>query len=423
MRRFALAVIGLFAMSAPLAAQGGIPSGTVEIGIFAKATQYPKSFGYTRSYDRALDGRGIGGRLGIFVARNLALELDGSHNTADIIANPPTVLPTVGYPFFHDQQYVPVHLQLVYNVPLSEKIYFELGGGGSYQWTGYPYNQRKLGVGAITGLRLRASDRLSFRGEGTVDLVPKGYLDKSNTYLGAQLGASLLFGGKSCDHGMDMNSIRPTSASLRPEQTQSFASTATYCGAPDEVVYRLTGPGRVDSMTGLYTATTVGSAQVTAYSKKGKISSTASITIATPAAAPPPPPPAPPPPPPAPPVTRQPPPPPRYSFDLAMVHFRFDHADLTKGGQDTVKAMAETLKAHPEVNVDVIGHTDWIGTEAYNMKLSQARAETVHRLLVSLGVADNRIAVKWRGKGEPIADNKIKAGRDMNRRVEVKQNN
>jgi len=106
-----------------------------------------------------------------------------------------------------------------------------------------------------------------------------------------------------------------------------------------------------------------------------------------------------------------------------MVHFRFDHADLTKGGQDSVKAIAATLNAHPEVSVDVIGHTDWIGTDAYNMKLSRARAETVHRLLVAQGVADSRIAVKWRGKTEPIADNKIKAGRDMNRRVEVKQNN
>jgi OOP family OmpA-OmpF porin len=106
-----------------------------------------------------------------------------------------------------------------------------------------------------------------------------------------------------------------------------------------------------------------------------------------------------------------------------MVHFRFDHADLTKGGQDSVKAIAETLKGHTEVNVDVVGHTDWIGTAEYNMKLSRARAETVRRLLVQLGIADSRITVKWRGKEEPMADNKTKAGRDMNRRVEVKQNN
>jgi OOP family OmpA-OmpF porin len=154
------------------------------------------------------------------------------------------------------------------------------------------------------------------------------------------------------------------------------------------------------------------------------MTSAAAITIAAPAPAAPPPPPAPrPAPPPPPPPPQRPVAPPHYSFDLAMVHFRFDHADLTKGGQDTVKAIAETLKAHGEVNVDVVGHTDWIGTAAYNMKLSRARAETVRRLLVQLGIADTRITVKWRGKDEPMADNKTKAGRDMNRRVEVKQNN
>jgi len=106
-----------------------------------------------------------------------------------------------------------------------------------------------------------------------------------------------------------------------------------------------------------------------------------------------------------------------------MVHFRFDHADLTKGGQDSVKAIAAILVAHPEVSVDVVGHCDWIGTEAYNMKLSRARAETVRRLLIASGVSDSRITVKWRGKDEPIADNHSAAGRAMNRRVEVKQNN
>ena len=156
MRRFVFVMLGSLAMSAPLAAQGGgIPSGTVEIGVFTKATQYPKAFGRTRTYSRVLDDYGVGGRLGIFVARNLALELDASHSNADILVNPPVVLPTAGYPFYRDQQYVPVHLQLVYNVPLSEKIYWELGGGGSYHWTGYPYYQRKIGVGAISGIRCR----------------------------------------------------------------------------------------------------------------------------------------------------------------------------------------------------------------------------------------------------------------------------
>jgi OOP family OmpA-OmpF porin len=108
---------------------------------------------------------------------------------------------------------------------------------------------------------------------------------------------------------------------------------------------------------------------------------------------------------------------------MQMVHFKFDRSDLTQGGMDTLNVVATTLKEHPEVNVDVVGHTDWISTNAYNMKLSQARAETVKKYLVSQGVAADRIAVKWRGEEEPIADNKDAAGRAKNRRVEIKGGN
>jgi OOP family OmpA-OmpF porin len=108
---------------------------------------------------------------------------------------------------------------------------------------------------------------------------------------------------------------------------------------------------------------------------------------------------------------------------MEMVHFRFDRSDLTAGAKDTLNAMATTLKAHPEVNVDIIGHTDWIYTEAYNMRLSQARAETARKYLIEQGVAADRISVKWRGESEPIADNNTSAGRAVNRRAEIKQNN
>ena len=419
MRRIAWLVFGSLASVAPLAAQsGGIDRGTVEIGAFVRADQYPTSA--YQVHGATWDYMGIGGRLGYFVARNLALELDGSYNETDLKINQPNI-PLTTNNYFQRLSYIPFHLQLVYNIPLGERFAWMIGGGGSYNKLIGGIKRSDVGFGGITGLRWRASNRLNFRFEGLGDVVPSGFDAKSNTYLAAQVGVSLMLGGKGCDHAGDMVSIRPTSANLRPGETESFSSTATYCGEPDQVVYRLTGPGTLDSMSGLYTATTVGSAQVIAYSRKGKMTSAAAITVATPA--PMAPPPAPPPPPPPPPPAPQPPPPPRYTFDLAMVHFRFDHADLTKGGKDTVRAMAETLKAHSEVNVDVVGHTDWIGTEAYNMKLSRARAETVRRLLTQLGVADSRITVKWRGKDEPMADNKTKAGRDLNRRVEVKQNN
>jgi OOP family OmpA-OmpF porin len=191
---------------------------------------------------------------------------------------------------------------------------------------------------------------------------------------------------------------------------------ATYCGKPDAVVYRLSGPGTLDSLTGRYVASETGTAQVMAYSQKGKLMSTANVTVRAPA--PPPPPPAAPRPAPAPAPAM-----PKYTFEMQMVHFRFDRSDLTQGAKDTLNAVATTLKSNAGVNVDVIGHTDWVGTNAYNMKLSQARAETVKKYLIEQGVAADRIAVKWRGEEEPAADNKTAAGRATNRRAEIKQNN
>ena len=90
---------------------------------------------------------------------------------------------------------------------------------------------------------------------------------------------------------------------------------------------------------------------------------------------------------------------------------------------DTLNAVANTLKANPGVNVDIVGHTDWIGTNAYNMRLSQARAETTRRYLIEQGVAADRITIRWRGEEEPVADNNSTAGRAQNRRAEIKQNN
>lgn len=418
MGRTRLAVMGLLLLAMPAAAQD---KGTFEIGAFLRATKYPASFTRTRFYDVSIDDLfGAGGRIGYFVARNLAVELDGSYSEADLLGNPPAIVPTPGWPIYRDMKYTPFHLQLVYNAPLGEKVSWELGGGGSYNKSGTPIDRKDIGFGGITGLRWRPGRVVNLRLEGTADIVPKGYLAKSNMFLGAQLGVSFLFGGKHCDHSTDMIGIHPTTATIAPGESQSFTSDATYCGEADAVMYTLSGPGTIDSMTGRYTSAGEGTATVTAHSRKGKLMSSATITVRRP---PPPPPPAaaPPPPPAAPPAP--PPPPPRYDFALDIVHFRFDHADLTQGGIDSVKAVAETLKAHPEVNVDITGHTDWVGTNAYNMKLSQARAETVRKLLVAEGVADGRISAKWRGEEEPAMDNKTIAGRAANRRTEIKQNN
>ncbi len=413
MGRARLFMMGLLLATSGLSAQGAnIGKGTLEIGGFGRGTHYPSVLGtdsFPDQNNRPGDRVQWGGRLGYFFAQNLALEADGSYGEADRRLRPDLSV--------SELRYAPFHLRLVYNAPVGNHWNFIVGGGGNYTRLRGAETEDNFGPAAMAGLRWQLSKRLHLRAEGTFDLIPSGFNDESNTYLGAQLGASLMFGGKSCNHAMDMIGIRPTTATLAPGGTQNFTSDATYCGEPDAVTYTLSGPGTIDAATGLYTAAGEGTATVTAHSLKGKLMSSATVTVRTP----------PPPPPPAPaPAPRPAPPPaaaPRYNFELAMVHFRFDHADLTQGGIDTVKAVAATLKAHPEVNVDVTGHTDWVGTNAYNMKLSQARAETVRKLLVAEGVADSRISAKWRGEEEPAMDNNTVAGRAANRRTEIKQNN
>jgi OmpA-OmpF porin, OOP family len=133
-----------------------------------------------------------------------------------------------------------------------------------------------------------------------------------------------------------------------------------------------------------------------------------------PAAAPPPPPPKPAPAPaPAPkPVTE------KVTF-AADVFFDFDKAILKPEGKAKLDDLVAKLKG---INLEVIiaiGHTDSIGTAAYNQKLSVRRAEAVKAYLVSKGIEPNRIYTEGKGKTQPIADNRTAEGRAKNRRVEI----
>jgi OOP family OmpA-OmpF porin len=66
-----------------------------------------------------------------------------------------------------------------------------------------------------------------------------------------------------------------------------------------------------------------------------------------------------------------------------------------------------------------VGHTDSIGTDAYNQRLSVRRAEAVKAFLVSKGIERNRVYTEGKGEKQPVADNRTKEGRAKNRRVEI----
>ena len=136
-----------------------------------------------------------------------------------------------------------------------------------------------------------------------------------------------------------------------------------------------------------------------------------------PVVAPPPPPPpavAPPPPPPAPPVpTTE-----KVTF-AADAFFDFDKSVLKPEGKAKLDDLVSKMGG---INLEVIiavGHTDSVGTDAYNQKLSVRRSESVKSYLVAKGVEKNRVYTEGKGEKQPVADNKTAEGRAKNRRVEI----
>lgn len=101
------------------------------------------------------------------------------------------------------------------------------------------------------------------------------------------------------------------------------------------------------------------------------------------------------------------------------VHFEFDKAALTQADRDTLAVAVKFLTDNPTARIDVIGHTDNVGTEEYNIRLGSRRAMAVRAYLVNAGVAEGRITTSTRGEAEPIADNTTAEGRAMNRRAVI----
>jgi outer membrane protein OmpA-like peptidoglycan-associated protein len=104
---------------------------------------------------------------------------------------------------------------------------------------------------------------------------------------------------------------------------------------------------------------------------------------------------------------------------LGDVLFDTGKAQLNPGSARKLDQLAQFLNDHPERRVQIDGFTDSVGSDSYNMSLSQERAETVKSSLVSRGVDRSRIGSQGYGKSFPVATNDESGGRQLNRRVEV----
>ncbi|HEX7741242.1 MAG TPA: OmpA family protein [Sphingobium sp.] len=102
------------------------------------------------------------------------------------------------------------------------------------------------------------------------------------------------------------------------------------------------------------------------------------------------------------------------------ITFAYDSAAVQPQFQPTLNDVSSVLAQYPKTYIDVYGHTDSNGSDAYNQGLSERRAQAVGGYLTSHGVQSARIATRGFGETQPIASNETEAGKASNRRVEIK---
>jgi outer membrane protein OmpA-like peptidoglycan-associated protein len=130
-------------------------------------------------------------------------------------------------------------------------------------------------------------------------------------------------------------------------------------------------------------------------------------------------PPPPPPPPRVTPPSSPPPPPARQPVSFHSGYFEFDKSDLTPEMKAELDRAAKIMQDDPDVMLELQGNTDSVGTDAYNKKLGERRAEAVFDYLKSKGIDPDRLKKVSFGESKPVASNATDAGRAQNRRVDI----
>jgi outer membrane protein OmpA-like peptidoglycan-associated protein len=101
------------------------------------------------------------------------------------------------------------------------------------------------------------------------------------------------------------------------------------------------------------------------------------------------------------------------------ITFDFNRADVKYEFMPRIQDLARTLSRYPRTSIMIVGHADAIGSDQYNLALSQRRAEAVAAALLNNGVPYRRVDTRGMGEWEPVASNANEWGRAQNRRVEI----
>ena len=105
--------------------------------------------------------------------------------------------------------------------------------------------------------------------------------------------------------------------------------------------------------------------------------------------------------------------------EKSNVTFEYNKSSLTPTAKENLNKLIEVFKEFPDTNLLIVGYTDNVGSQAYNLPLSEQRAKSVKDYLIQHGIAASRLTSVGRGMEEPIASNATPEGRAANRRVEI----
>lgn len=421
MRVTMLSLLALAVIMTALPALAQDP-GTVEAGLFWRGWMWGRQTQLEDNY------AGAGGRLGLFLLRNLELEGAAAYCQADHTSGLKVNV-------------VPLTARLVWNAPVTENLALLLGAGFTHIKYGGDVDAQGNGLGALAGFRLKAGERVSLRLEGTVDRLRRPLNSGSQTAVGdfgVQAGVSWLFGGAPRDSDKDgvsdkLDMCPDTPLGLRvdargcriiedgdhdgvsdvldkcPDTPSGTRVDAGGCpivvdsdgdGIPDpqDKCPNTPSGSRVDP-TGCLLPVDSDSDGV--FDPQDRCPNTPAGTPVDANGCP-------------------------QVFEagkrnviLEGVNFETNKAELRPESRAILDRVAESLKGDPELMVEVQGHTDSRGSAELNRKLSQARAEAVRDYLIANGVAASRLTARGYGSGMPAADNTTDAGRAKNRRVEL----
>ncbi len=109
-----------------------------------------------------------------------------------------------------------------------------------------------------------------------------------------------------------------------------------------------------------------------------------------------------------------------FSINLPKIYFAFNQSELLPSSYIALEELSKILEEHKSLQIEIRGHTDNIGSNWYNKRLSNDRAEAVYDFLIETGIDESRLKYRGFGNKVPVADNDTEEGRQLNRRVEIK---